>query len=210
MSSVDTPSHEQLMEDLRRGNTAALDELYERYAQKLYVFCRHAMFHGSPEDCQDLVQDVFMRVIKAAHRFDSLKGLFRTWIFRIARNRCIDAVRRQKWIRFISFGEKNGWNDREKGFFQEDTVADTAASSEQSAVAASVAQAVRGCMDALENEQERQAIVLYYLHEKVYRQIGEILGESTSMVRNRVKAAQKKVKRCLEAKGIRSTSEGSL
>ena len=69
---------------------------------------------------------------------------------------------------------------------------------------ASVMEAVRDCINKLENEDERQAIVLYYLGDKVYKEIGEILGKSTSMARNRVKSAQDKVRRCLERKGIHS------
>ena len=67
---------------------------------------------------------------------------------------------------------------------------------------ASAVEAVRECIDGLESDDEKQAIVLYYLGGKVYREIGEILGKSTSMARKRVQAAQVKVKRCLEGKGV--------
>ncbi|MBC8231364.1 hypothetical protein H8E77_17570 [bacterium] len=48
--------------------------------------------------------------------------------------------------------------------------------------------------------------MLYYIDNKSYREIGRILGKSTSMARNRVKSAQEKVKQCLERKGIDSFS----
>jgi DNA-directed RNA polymerase specialized sigma24 family protein len=71
---------------------------------------------------------------------------------------------------------------------------------------ASVVQAVRDCIQELDHPDEKQAIVLYYLGDKVYREIGDVLGKSTSMARNRVKAAQDKVPRCLERKGIDAVS----
>jgi RNA polymerase sigma-70 factor (ECF subfamily) len=81
---------EQLVEQLQQGQTDALDELYKRYARKLYAFCYNATRSQNPQESEDLVQDVFVRVIKAAHTFNPKKASFRTWMFRIARNRCID------------------------------------------------------------------------------------------------------------------------
>jgi RNA polymerase sigma factor (sigma-70 family) len=65
-------------------------------------------------------------------------------------------------------------------------------------------EAVRDCINELKNKDERLAILLYYLGGKVYREIGEILGKSTSTAKNRVQSAQDQIKRCLEAKGVTS------
>ena len=89
----DMLTDEELMERLKGGETDAIDELYKRYARRLHAFCYRIT---SSEASEDLVQDVFMRVITAAHKFDSGKASFRTWVFRIARNRCID---NQFWVR---------------------------------------------------------------------------------------------------------------
>jgi len=75
------------MERPKNGETDAIDELYRRYSGKLYVFCRNIT---RPEDSDDPVQNVFTRVIESAHIFRPGKASFRIWIFRIARNRCID------------------------------------------------------------------------------------------------------------------------
>jgi DNA-directed RNA polymerase specialized sigma24 family protein len=44
--------------------------------------------------------------------------------------------------------------------------------------------------------------LLYYLGGKVYREIGQVLGKSTSTAKNRIQSAQEQLKRCLEDKGI--------
>ena len=92
-------SDEQLMEQLCQGQTEAMDELYIRYAKKLYAFCYNVMRASDPGGAEDVVQDVFLRVIKAAHTFDPQRASFRTWLYHIARNRCLDAIRRQKRVR---------------------------------------------------------------------------------------------------------------
>ena len=60
-------SDEQLITDLLQGQTTALDELFVRYARKLFVFCDNTLGTGDSQDAEDLVQDVFIQVIKAAH-----------------------------------------------------------------------------------------------------------------------------------------------
>lgn len=196
---------EQLVERLQGGQAGALDQLYARYAKKLHVFCSYNA-RSDRLDPEDLVQDVFLRVIKSAHTFDPGKASFRTWLFRIARNRCIDANRRERIIRFIPIGrkpERAGFQDQ---LVVEDALVDQGADVASSVMRASVVQAVRDCIDELDHQDEKHAIVLYYLGDKVYREIGEVLGKSTSMARNRVKAAQDKVRRCLERKGINAVS----
>jgi len=185
---------EQLMEQLKSGETDAIDELYRRYDRKLYAFCYNVT---RSEDSADLVQDVFMRVITAAHRYNPKKASFRTWVFRIARNCCVDFIRRRDKTKSTPIGDKE---ENSPG----NTIVDDAMSPEEALIEASLVEAVRGCIDELENEQEKHAIVLYYMTGKVYREIGEILGKSTSMAKNRVRSAQEKVKRCLERKGFDS------
>ncbi len=192
------------MERLQQGQTYALDELYTRYAKKLYTFCHYTTRFRNSQDSQDLVQDVFVRVIKSAHTFNPRRASFRTWMFRIARNRCIDVVRRQEKIKFVPIGRRTERDDHKEDFVPEETIADQDADVEGVVMRTAVIEAVRDCIDELGNEDERQAILLYYLGGKVYREIGEILGKSINTARNRIESAREKVKRCLERKGIRS------
>ena len=67
-----------------------------------------------------------------------------------------------------------------------------------------IIEAVHDCIGELKNEEEKQAVVLYYVTGKVYREIGEIFGKSISMVKKRIMSGQMKIKRCLERKGIDS------
>ena len=193
---------EQLMEQLQQGRTEALDELYRRYARRLYAFCANTMRSQTSHDPEDLVQDVFVRIIKSAHTYNPDKASFRTWMFRIARNRCIDVIRRSQRFQFLSLGHQGNQDETESQVALEEILTDQSESVIGAVVRGSNNEAVRGCIDELENEEEKQAILLYYLGDQVYREIGEILGKSTSMARNHVNAARNKVRQCLERKGI--------
>jgi RNA polymerase sigma-70 factor (ECF subfamily) len=195
-------SDEQLIEFLLQGQTAALDELYERYARKLFVFCDHTLGSGNPQDAEDLVQEIFMRVIKAAHTFDPTKASFRTWLYRIARNRCIDARRRRGRFTFLHLDQHSATDVPDDHPPLEEILPAPDENIESQIIETTLNQAIRDCIQALENEEERQAILLYYLAEKVYREIAEILGKSLSTAKNRVHTAQEKVKDCLAAKGF--------
>jgi RNA polymerase sigma-70 factor, ECF subfamily len=189
---------EQLVERLKNGKSRALDELYRRYAAPLHAFCRNL---ARTKDAEDIVHDVFMRVIESAETFNPARASFRTWLFRIARNRCIDLARHDKSVTMISFEKPLGNQNNPGNSTLQDTLAANQENVEQVLVRESEVDAVRDCINALAQEDERQAIMLYYFMGKVYREIGDILQKSTSTAKNYVTAAREKVKRCLEHKG---------
>lgn len=69
-----------------KGHKKYIEEIYKRYSPKLlgYFF---RMFHGDHDKAQDLLQDLFVKVIEKKHQFDSSKKLY-SWIFTIASNTC--------------------------------------------------------------------------------------------------------------------------
>ena len=196
------PTDERLMELLKHGETRALDELYRRHARNLFVFFLSSTCLKTSQDCEDAVHDVFLRVVRGAQAFDPSKASFRTWLSRIARNLSIDLMRRGKKAKTISIGTPSEVDPDQGDVISEDALPDQGEGPESRYIRRATARAIRDCIDELQNPDEQHAIVLYYLYDKVYREIGEILGESTSMARNRIKAAQAKVKECLERKGV--------
>lgn len=82
---------EPLVALVRGGNAAAFEVLFRRYQPQLLAFCRHML--GSSEDAEDVLQEAFA----AAHRAmlaDERPIAARAWLYRIARNRCLDHLRR--------------------------------------------------------------------------------------------------------------------
>jgi RNA polymerase sigma-70 factor (ECF subfamily) len=74
------------------GDGRALSELYDRYGGLVYTV--GVRYLGDRTLAEDLVQDVFFSVWRSAASFDPSKARFSTWVYRIARNRAIDLVRR--------------------------------------------------------------------------------------------------------------------
>ena len=195
-------SDEQLITDLLQGQTAAMDELFARYARKLFVFCDNALGTGDSQDAEDLVQDVFIRVIKAAHSFDPTRASFRTWLYRIARNRCIDIKRKKGHFAFLRLDKQMAIDSPDEHLPLDETLSALDEDIESQIIEIALHQAIKECIQALENEEEREAILLYYLAGKVYREIAEILEKSLSTAKNRVLSAQEKVQACLDGKGF--------
>ena len=71
------------MHAVRNGDVAKLGVLFERYHRPLFDFL--ARMTGNPAAAEDLVQDVFVRVLKYRATWRD-EGRFETWLFRIARN----------------------------------------------------------------------------------------------------------------------------
>jgi RNA polymerase sigma factor (sigma-70 family) len=84
-------SDERLIALVRRGHQGAFEALVHRYQPRLLAFCRHML--SSKEDAEDVLQEVFTasyNALLADHRPINA----RPWLYRIARNRCLNHLRR--------------------------------------------------------------------------------------------------------------------
>jgi RNA polymerase sigma factor (sigma-70 family) len=84
-------SDERLVSLIRRGSTAAFEVLVARYNARLLAFCRHLL--GSREDAEDVLQEVFSAAFNAILDDDRPINV-RPWLYRIARNRSLNHLRR--------------------------------------------------------------------------------------------------------------------
>jgi RNA polymerase sigma factor (sigma-70 family) len=84
-------SDERLVALIRRGSTAAFEVLVARYHSRLLAFCRHLL--GSREDAEDVLQEVFSAAFNAILDDDRPINV-RPWLYRIARNRSLNHLRR--------------------------------------------------------------------------------------------------------------------
>ncbi len=88
-------SDERLISLLRRGNTTAFEVLLSRYESRLMAFCRHLL--GSREDAEDVLQEVMTAAFNAILADDRPINV-RPWLYRIARNRSLNHLRRAQAI----------------------------------------------------------------------------------------------------------------
>jgi RNA polymerase sigma factor (sigma-70 family) len=88
-------SDERLVALVRRGNQHAFEALMSRYQSRLLAFCRHML--GSREDSEDVLQEVFAAAFNAMQA-DERPINVRPWLYRIARNRSLNHLRRAQPI----------------------------------------------------------------------------------------------------------------
>ena len=80
-----------LMTRVAEGDRAALRQLYDATSAKLFGVCLRIL--SDREECEDVLQDVYVTIWRRADRFDSTRASVTTWISTIARNRAIDRLR---------------------------------------------------------------------------------------------------------------------
>ncbi len=88
-------SDERLIALIRRGQHAAFEALFSRYQSRLLAFCRHML--GSKEDAEDVLQEVFAAAFNAILA-DEREINVRPWLYRIARNRSLNHLRKASAI----------------------------------------------------------------------------------------------------------------
>ena len=82
---------EKLIAMARAGNPGAFETIVDRYQGRLLGFCRQML--GSTEDAEDVLQEVFVNAYKAMLA-DEREINLRPWLYRIARNRCLNHLRK--------------------------------------------------------------------------------------------------------------------
>lgn len=105
MESTSTNALADLVRRAQRGEEAAQRELVVSYQHRVAGFV-YAMT-GRSDYVEDLCQQVFIKAIRALDQLQA-PAQFESWLFRMARNACIDQLRRQKLRRiFLPFGEEH-------------------------------------------------------------------------------------------------------
>jgi len=84
---ADQATDEQLLEQAASGNTAAFQNLYERYRDPIFRFAYRLL--GSAEAAEDVAHDCFLSLIKDPGRFDPTRASLRTYLYAAARNQAV-------------------------------------------------------------------------------------------------------------------------
>lgn len=88
----------ELMQQLRKGNEAALRELIERHRERLFRLAYRLL--NDRDDASDAIQETFIRLWKHARRYNPNQSLS-TWLCTICARRCYDELRRRQRHRKI-------------------------------------------------------------------------------------------------------------
>ena len=158
---------DELMLEVRGGNLRKLGVLFERYQTPLFNFSFRMT--GDRAASEDLVQEVFFRILRFRHTFQDGTS-FVTWMYRIARNLSID--------RFRKSGREVGLEPDAEPPAHQPSAAESLAAKQEAAL-------VRRALAKLPPEK-RELLVLSRFQELKYEQIAELLGCQTGAVKTRV------------------------
>lgn len=164
------------MDKVKSGQLDKLGLLYERYNKMLFGFFYH--LNGSADVSQDLVQNVFERILKYRLGFKG-DGQFKTWMFHIARNVNIDYHKKEKQ------NQKHG-----EGFYELDQLSQT---KEELETEDKNLKLVQMALARLSGEK-REIILLSKYQGKKYREIAKLFDCTEGNVKVKVFRALKDLK----------------
>ena len=176
------------------GDRAAFATLYEQTSSHLFAVVLR--INRDRAQAEDILQEVYVNVWRAASSFDAAQSQPLTWLTSIARNRAIDSLRRmqaQPQVRSVAAAEARDSEDEDVY----DTVADDAPGPLELLSRAAGARTLETCMEQLSASQ-RQSLALAFFqglsHAEVAAQMREPLGTIKSWLRRSLVA----LKSCLE------------
>jgi RNA polymerase sigma-70 factor (ECF subfamily) len=87
-------AEQELMRQLIAGDEQAIRALYGRFGSPVYTLGMRLL--GSPQEAEELAQDVFLTAWRKANRFDASRGRLSTWLMAIAHNMAVDRLRHER------------------------------------------------------------------------------------------------------------------
>jgi len=163
-------SDEELVDFVRKNDKESYIEVVRRYQEKLLRYVNYIIRDENQSD--DIVQNTFIKAYKNLHGFNT-KRKFSSWIYRIAHNEAVNIVRKKK--NEISL-EKNSWIG-EKFAGKEDIIGDF---EKKEAV-----KMIKLSLNRLPIKY-RSPLTLFFLEEKSYEEISDILRIPKGTVGTRI------------------------
>lgn len=183
-TELESLSDENLLEQFRRGNAEAFGQLVRRYERELYGYLRRYVGDGSL--AEDVFQNTFLQVYVKSGQYEAGRPV-RPWLYVIATNQAIDAMRRNGRHQAVSLDEPRAEGEGDLARLME-LLQSRGPSPPESAAAAERKEQVRAGVDRLPDFLKQVLILAYYQGLK-YREIADVLGIPVGTVKSRLHAA---------------------
>ena len=183
---------EALMIRFQSGDRSAFTFLVRRHQGPLFNFAlRHLRSQPAAEE---VVQDAFVRVVQNAADFKH-EARFSTWLYTIARNLCIDQIRKRALRRHPSLDEPKRTEESDGPTLGEQT-ADARANVERAAVSVEIREKVLAAVETLPDEQ-REVFLMREVSNLPFKEIAEIVGVPENTVKSRMRYALERLQAAL-------------
>lgn len=187
MAEISKVSDERIVAQIVAGNLDLYGQLMMRYEQKLLRYVIYLIHDSSKAD--DVVQDTFIKTYQNLNGFNP-KYKFSSWIYRIAHNEAMNAIKKDRHI------------------MRDLDVEEIREASYESNIIRDIDRAIlrgniKACLDEIDNKYREVLMLLFYENMK-YSEIADILHVPISTVGVRAKRAKIKLKQICEQKGLRN------
>jgi RNA polymerase sigma-70 factor (ECF subfamily) len=174
---------EALMEAYQRGDTRAFEVLLTRHQRPVFNFLARQV--GNPALAEDLMQEVFLRVIRGAAEYKR-EAKFTTWLYTIARNLCVDTARRAKHRQAASLDQPVGRGESKSTMG--DFVADQGAAVDRAVINRELQGRLKDAIGQLSDEQ-REVFLMREALNLPFKEIADIVGCPENTVKSRMRYA---------------------
>jgi len=185
--SIDT-ADEDLMLQYQRGEVRAFEVLLSRHRKPVYNFILRIL--GDRETAEDLLQEAFMRVIKGAEAYKR-QGKFTTWLYTIARNLCVDQIRRRKHRKHASLDAPMDTTDDSGTLL--DVLPSNEMASDRKSVNKQMHETMQRAIEAL-SEEQREVFLMREFLDMPFKQIADVVGVPENTVKSRMRYALEKLR----------------
>ncbi len=183
-----------LMLRVQDGDETAFAELVDRY--RLRVFGRFCRWLGDRAEAEDLTQDVFLRLYRYRDRYQP-RARFVTWLFHIARNVALNALRSRGRRRCLQLGMASAGNHSE-GDPGEWLLNDRGDPPSRRLERAELARQVRSAVSGLADRQ-RTAVELHQFQERTYTEVAAAMTISPKAAKSLLYRARNQLRESLVA-----------
>ena len=180
---MDERTDEQIAHAVQNGDTLAFGIIVERFSPKLARYAKKFLFDKT--DAEDLLQDVFLKSFENIRSFDTQRK-FSPWIYRIAHNEFISALKVRKRISL--------------SFLDPDTIFPSIAAPEtadEEALRGETKDMIDKHLSKLDAKY-REPLILYFYDEFAYNEIADILKIPSATVGVRISRAKKMMREMIE------------
>jgi RNA polymerase sigma-70 factor, ECF subfamily len=183
---------EALLGRYRRGDLSAFKEIVRRHQRGLFNFALRQV--QVPSTAEDIVQEVFVRVVQSIDSFKE-EARFSTWAYTIARNLCIDHLRKKAHRRHASLDASSSGEEGEGSTLGERVPA-SGAGADRVAIGKQLQTHIKAAVDKLPEDQ-REVFLMRQVGDLAFKEIAEIVGVSENTVKSRMRYALERLQAAL-------------
>jgi RNA polymerase sigma-70 factor (ECF subfamily) len=176
------------------GEAAAWEEIVRRYHKRIYNICYR--FSGSPDQAQDLTQEVFIKMYGSLKSYDSQRAAFMTWMTTITRNLLVDYFRKSKQDRATDSLDTVP-SEHEDAMPLSERIPDRTPTPDATAQSRETKEAVHRALQKLSPDL-REAVILRDLQDMDYREIATVLRVPEGTVKSRINRGRAELARLLQ------------